>query len=75
MVLVNASCEFIKTDIGDSGWQSDGGAFAASKPAMDNDLYNLPKARVLLGTDKILLYVSARDEAFALKSTRSCINQ
>ena len=53
MAVVNASDESILIEIRDVGMQSDGGVFEASKLrfAMDSDL--LPKARVLLWTDKI----------------------
>ena len=53
MAVVNANYEFTMIDIGDSGRQSDGGVFAASKLsfAMDNGLLKLPKARMLPGTN------------------------
>ena len=53
MAVVNANYEFTMIDIRDSGRQSDGGVFAASKLsfAMDNGLLKLPKARMLPGTN------------------------
>ena len=67
---MNANYEFTMIDIGDSGRQSDGGVFAASKLgfAMDNGLLKLPKARMLPGTNDFFPYVFVGDEAFPLKS-------
>ena len=69
MAVVNANYEFTMIDIGDSGRQSDGGVFAASKLgfAMDNNLFNLPSPRMIEGTDKYFPYVFVGDEAFPLK--------
>ena len=48
MAVVNANYEFTLIDIGDSGRQSDGGVFAASKLgyAMKNELLQLPRPRM-----------------------------
>ena len=70
MAVVNANYEFTMVDIGDSGRQSDGGVFAASKLgfAMDNDQLGLPKPRILPGTNTLFPYVFVGDEAFPLKT-------
>ena len=70
MAVVNANYEFTMVDIGDSGRQSDGGVFAASKLgfAMDNDQVGLPKPRILPGTNTLFPYVFVGDEAFPLKT-------
>ena len=70
MAVVNANYEFTMVDIGDSGRQSDGGVFAASKLgfAMDNDQLGLPKPRILPGTTTYFPYVFLGDEAFPLKT-------
>ena len=64
MAVINVNYKFTMFDIVDSGRQSDGGIFAASKLgfAMDNDKLGLPKPRILPGINTYFLYVFLGDE-------------
>ena len=70
LAVVNSNYEFIMVDIGDSGRQSDGGAFAASKLgyAMEHNLLHLTELRQLGNSNKAFQYVFVGDEAFPLKT-------
>ena len=70
MTVVNANYEFTMVDIRNSGRQSNGGVFAASKLgfAMDNGQLGLPKPRILPGTNMLFPYIFVDDEAFPLKT-------
>ena len=70
MAVVNANYQFSMVDVGDYGRLSDGSVFASSNLgyAINNNLLDLPPARLLPGINARQPYIFVGDDAFPLKT-------